>query len=70
MAAPTFRTVVHRADGSIEVYNQTGDTPQSLAIIEERLRQFPEGSEHLYQHGDGSLRDSPEILVGEKRGML
>ena len=54
-----FETIIHRANGEVEVYEQTGDTPQSLAVIRERLQQHPEGIEELFQRGDGFLYDTP-----------
>ena len=56
---PIFETVIHRTTGEVEVYYQHGDTPQSLAAIQEQLERYPTGRQELYQHGDGALRETP-----------
>lgn len=54
-----LETVIHRADGEVEVYYERGDTPQSFAALKEKLEDYPHGRKELYQHGDGFLRNYP-----------
>ena len=61
---PTFETIVYRTSGEVEVYYEHGDTPQRLAILQERLQRHPTGRQKLYQHGDGALRETPPPVNG------
>ncbi len=54
-----LETVVYRADGEVETYCERGDTPHSLAVLKEKLENYPNGKKELYQHGDGFLRETP-----------
>ena len=59
MPALTFETIIHRADGEVEIYYEHGDTPQALEVLQERFKHYPDGRKELFQHGDGYLHDTP-----------
>ena len=59
METLVLQTIIHRADGEVEVYYEHGDTPHSLEVLKERLKYYPNGKQELFQHGDGLLRDVP-----------
>ena len=66
MSTLTFETIIHRANGEIEVYYEHADTPQALEILQERLERYPNGRQELFQHGDGYLRDTPPEITGNR----
>ena len=59
MQTLTLETIIHLADGKVEVYHEHGDTPQAIEVLQERIEQYPNGRKELFQHGDGSLREIP-----------
>ncbi|MYI68023.1 MAG: hypothetical protein F4103_04440 [Boseongicola sp. SB0673_bin_14] len=56
---PVFEYRYHCADGRVEVFRQSGDTPQARAVVEERLARYPQGFQDLFQHPDGTLQERP-----------
>ncbi len=57
--SPTFQTIYIPLDGPQITYEHHGDTPQSRCIVEDLLRQWPNGQRHFWQHGDGYYRETP-----------